>query len=62
MLWRKNSFGSASRAGSIFVERMLTVCESLRAQSRSILDFLVESMSAAGLRQASPSLMPVDHR
>ena len=59
VLWRKSSFGSASRAGSLFVERMLTVCESLRAQGRSILDFLVHTMSAVALRRPTPSLMPI---
>jgi transposase len=58
VLWRKNSFGSASREGSLFVERMLTVCESIRAQGRSILDFLVETISATGLRLPTPSLVP----
>ncbi len=46
VLWRKGSFGSASPAGSRYVERMLTVCESLRAQGRSILDFLEQSIRA----------------
>ncbi|MCG3133532.1 MAG: hypothetical protein HMLKMBBP_00710 [Planctomycetes bacterium] len=58
MLWRKGSFGSASAAGSRFVERMLTVCESLRAQGRSILDFLVGTIAAVARRSALPSLMP----
>jgi transposase len=40
VLLRKGSFGSASKAGSRFAERMLTVSETLRAQDRSILDFL----------------------
>ena len=57
VLWRKNSFGSASRRGSLFVERMLTVYESLRAQGRSILDFLVESMNAAAPGRKLPSLL-----
>ena len=58
VLWRKSSFGTASDAGSRFVERMLTVCESLRAQGRSILDFLVETLKAAAVGHAPPSLMP----
>jgi transposase len=58
VLWRKGSFGSASAVGSRFVERMLTVCESLRAQGRSILDFLQASIQArlAGIRH--PSFLP----
>jgi len=57
VLWRKNSFGSASRCGSRFAERMLTVCESLRAQGRSILDFLVASIHARLAGADRPSLL-----
>jgi hypothetical protein len=60
VLWRKGSFGSGSAAGSRFVERMLTVCESLRAQGRSILDFLVKCVRASRSRgaPARPTLLP----
>jgi transposase len=58
VLWRKGSFGSASVEGGRFVERMLTVTESLRAQGRSILDFLVVSIRASLNEQAGPSLVP----
>ena len=54
MLWRKNSYGAASRGGSLYAERMLTVCESLRAQERSILDFLDACIRGATV----PSLLP----
>jgi transposase len=58
VLWRKGSFGSMSPEGSRFVERMLTVCESLHAQGRSILDFLEESIRAGLVGQPQPSLLP----
>ncbi|MCG3133194.1 MAG: IS66 family transposase ISCysp4 [Planctomycetes bacterium] len=58
VLWRKSSFGSASAAGSRIVEPMLTVCESLRAQERSILDFLVQALGAPMGQTAPPSLLP----
>lgn len=57
--WRKTSFGSASRWGSRFVERMLTVCESLRAHGRSILDFLVACIGARPFGAPRPSLLPM---
>ena len=58
VLWRKGSFGSHSAEGSRFAERMLTVSESLRAQGRSILEF-VESAIRARLGEAeTPSLLP----
>jgi hypothetical protein len=58
VLGRKCSFGSASSDGSRFVERMLTVCGSLRAQGRSVLDFLEESIRAGLCGQPHTSLLP----
>lgn len=58
VLWRKTSFGSASRWGSRFVERMLTVCESLRAQGRSILEFVERAIRARLTGAVRPSLLP----
>ncbi len=46
VLWRKNFFGCASDRGARFVERMLTVAQSLRLQKRSVLNFLVASLEA----------------
>jgi transposase len=57
VLWRKTSFGSASRWGSRFVERMLTVCESLRGQGRSILEFLERTLLARFGSCQRPSLL-----
>lgn len=58
VLWRKGSFGTHSEAGSRFVERMLTVRASCRAQGRSVLGFLVAAITAAHLNQPHPSLLP----
>jgi transposase len=58
VLWRKSSYGSASRTGSPFVERMLTVCESLRAQGRSILHFLEQSIRTPLSSPIRPTLLP----
>ena len=58
VLWRKGSYGSASQAGSRYVERMLTVIESLRAQGKSILDFLETSIRAWLCGQPHPSILP----
>jgi len=57
VLWRKGSFGSASTAGSRFVEPMLTVRESLRAQGRSILEFLEQSIRGRLADTPGPSLL-----
>ena len=59
VLWRKNSFGSQSEEGSLFVARMLTVVTSLRAQNRNVLAFLTESIRASRQGSSSPSLLPV---
>ena len=46
VLWRKNAFGCHSESGCRFVERILTVVQTLRLQKRSVLDFLEESIIA----------------
>ena len=58
VIWRRTSFGSDSAAGSEFVSHLLTVVSSLNLQERNILDFLVESVSAARSGEISPSLLP----
>ncbi len=58
VIWRRTSFGSDSVAGSEFVSRLLTVVSSLQLQERNILDFLVESISAARSGTVPPSLLP----
>ena len=42
VLWRRRSFGCQSAAGCRFVERILTVVQTLRLQERSVLQFLNE--------------------
>ncbi|MFM7424389.1 MAG: IS66 family transposase [Elainella sp.] len=58
VLWRKNSFGSQSEAGSLFVSRMLTVVTTLRTQNRPVLEYLIEACRAARQGQPAPSLLP----
>ena len=58
VLWRKNCFGCASDRGARFVERMLTVAQSLRLQRRSVLEFLVKSVAAHRCGQQAPSILP----
>lgn len=62
VLWRKNSFGSQSEAGSLFVSRMLTVTTSLRAQNRSVLEYLVQACRASRQGLPAPSLLPIQDR
>ena len=58
VLWRKNSFGAQSAAGSLFVSRMLTVVTTLRAQNRPVLEYLVQACRATRQGQSAPSLLP----
>jgi hypothetical protein len=59
VLWRKGSFGTQSRAGSDFAERMLTVIATLRQQKRNILDYVTTACEAALHHQPAPSLLPL---
>lgn len=40
VIWRRVSFGTQSERGSRFVERILTVCATLKQQNRNVLDYL----------------------
>lgn len=44
--------------GSRFVERMLTVRDTLRQQHRNVLEYLTEACQAALQHQEAPSLLP----
>jgi hypothetical protein len=58
VLWRKGSFGTQSRAGSDFVERILTVVATLRQQQRNILDYVTIACEAVLHHRPVPSLLP----
>jgi transposase len=57
VLWRKNAFGCHSDAGCRFVERILTVVQTLRLQERPVLDFLYHSLLAYRQAQKAPQLI-----
>ena len=57
---RKISYGTHSKEGSRFVERMLTVHATLRRQRRHILDFMRAACSAALRHHPAPSLLPIE--
>ena len=58
VLWRHTSFGTHSADGSRFVERLLTVRDTLRQQQRNVLDYLLSACHAAVRQQPAPSLLP----
>jgi Transposase IS66 family. len=58
VLWRKNAFGCHSAKGCRFVERILTVVQTLRLQERPVLDFLHRAVFAHRHARRAPKLLP----
>jgi transposase len=46
VVWRKKSYGCHSEAGCRFVERLLTVTQTLRLRGQPVLEYLVEALRA----------------
>lgn len=57
VLWRKGSFGTQSARGSRFLERILTVVQTLRLQGRSLVGFIADSIRMARLGREPPRLV-----
>ncbi len=57
VIWRKLSFGTQSKSGSHFVERMLTVVETCRRQSRAVFSWLVTAVQGHDNALQTPSLL-----
>jgi transposase len=58
VLWRKRAFGCHSEAGCRFVERILTVVQTLRLQQRDVLDYLHQALRAHRTGLPIPKLLP----
>lgn len=58
VLWRKGSFGTQSERGSRFVERILTVVQTLKIQGRCALDFIEGAIRAQRAGTTPPQLLP----
>ena len=58
VLWRKMSFGTQSKRGARYVERMLSVCATCRLQGRSIIDYIRQACRAHINSQPAPTLRP----
>jgi transposase len=58
VLWRKQSFGTQSEAGSRFAERILTAVATLKAQRRHVLSYLTEAIEAHNRGRLAASLLP----
>lgn len=57
VLWRKNAFGCHSESGCRFVERILTVTQTLRLQKRPVLEFLYQSLCSQRSGRPAPRLL-----
>jgi transposase len=57
VLWRRRSFGCHSANGCRFVERILTVVQTLRLQKRPVLEFLHETVRAHRAGLPTPRLV-----
>ena len=58
VLWRKRSFGCQSEKGCRFVERILTVVQTLRLQGQSVLEYLHDAVVASRASLPCPKLVP----
>lgn len=60
VLWRKVSFGNKSARGEQFVERILSVVETIKIQGRNIFDYLVDCFSARSKCLTIPSFVCIN--
>lgn len=58
VIWRKKSFGSASQAGCRYVERMLSVTETLRLRGQAPLAYLASAVAAYRKGEPTPAIKP----
>jgi transposase len=57
VVWRRRSFGCHSDDGCRFVERILTVVQTLRQQGRTVVEFLTQTITAHRAGMSSPQLV-----
>lgn len=57
VIWRKQSLGTSSEAGSRYVERLLSVLETCRRRGRDVAAYLTDCFHAAVRGHAIPSLL-----
>ena len=57
-IWRKTSFGTQSKAGSLYMERIMTVVATCKLQGRNILEYLTCAVKSHIEKSNFPSLLP----
>jgi len=60
VLWRKNSFGTQSERGNLFVERMMTTTTTCKLQKRNRYDYITSAVTAHLKNEPIPSLLPTE--
>lgn len=58
VVYRKGSFGTFSEAGSRFIERIMSVVQSCKAQGRDVHQFLTQTLDAHLRHLPRPPLVP----
>lgn len=58
VLWRRRSFGTKSKSGSRFVERILTAAQTLKQQGRDVLAYLTDACRSMLMNEAASGLIP----
>ena len=57
-IWRKTSFGTQSKSGSLYMERIMTVVATCKLQGKNILDYLTCAVKSYIKKSSFPSLLP----
>lgn len=57
VIWRKTSFGTQSKRGSLYMQRMMTVVGSCKLQGRNVLEFVTDAVRAHVGNATTPSLL-----
>lgn len=57
-IWRKTSFGTQSKTGSLYMERIMTVVATCKLQGRNILHYLTSAVKSHLDKSTFPSLLP----
>src|SRR3990167_3981937 len=57
-IWRKTSFGTQSKSGSLYMERIMTVVATCKLQKRNILEYLTCAVKSHLEKISFPSLLP----
>lgn len=58
VIWRKKCFGNASEAGLRYVERVLSVIQTLRRRGHDVLEYLTQAVTAHRKGQPPPPIPP----